>query len=334
MPQTTGSATTSVNDKPVHRLRIDNSRVKIGNKNIDDLRDKKLETIWMQFHRNKADLEFEILQAREEAAKWRRMRSQLDGSRRISLIEHPKQKRSAKHGDSLYTVFGPDGEVLSRNALSTNQRRTSRKHRTVSSATDAHSPDKNSHYAFKGIRNRANSSKSAYESVWFDEPRARKGHDGKFKTAPNRISSSKSTFVSEDSWDHQRGFTKLEDDVFVPFQHWSLKQPAATTPKAEESRSRGTWAARPRGKMRQRIHSAEPNRDMRPPGRSFQELRDLWDVDKIAAKAEEKKRAKIARIREENKVQEEAELRQKIETFYVHMESLKRTLTPVPKEIM
>ena len=127
MPQSKGTATWLTNvrqDAPLERVRLDNSRAKIENKKIDHEHGRKVEIIRMKYHRSKADIKFELKQAREEADRWRMMRLQLDKNQARSAVESRRKEailQRQKLDGAKYTIIGPDGEILHSNANGTRQ---------------------------------------------------------------------------------------------------------------------------------------------------------------------------------------------------------------------
>ena len=63
MPQSKGTATWLTNvkqDAPLERVRLDNSRAKIENKRMDMNYEYTADALFLQQHRSKADMNFEL----------------------------------------------------------------------------------------------------------------------------------------------------------------------------------------------------------------------------------------------------------------------------------
>ena len=324
MPQSKGTATWLTNvrqDAPLERVRLDNSRARIENKRIDHEHHQKVETIWMKHHRNKADMKYELKRAREEADRWRRMRAQLEKNRVRSAVDSRRKDRQVlkqQAEEANYAIIGPDGEILHRNT-------------SESSA--------------KGPKTFGNRKHSGIE-VFNSNPSGFKRMDSHISEGDKRpvtvVTHRKSVVFSSDEDDDSDDNDTDDDDndgVFNPHHRPSLKSASSETVPGIHGRSRSSSTVVPflRRKSSSRSSVVSSEHDAQDhasgnPGRSFQELKDLTHIDKITDSQKVSKRAELLKLRETRQAEERAKLEQRIQSFYVDVETLKRRLTPAPKE--
>ena len=321
MPQSKGTATWLTNvrqDAPLERVRLDNSRAKIENKKIDHEHGKKVEIIRMKYHRSKADIKFELKQAREEADRWRMMRLQLDKNRVRSAVESRRKEtmlQRQKLDGAKYTIIGPDGEILhSNNANGTRQ-------------TGGQTLFPNVKQSGKLFR------KSV--SVGGSET-------GDHNKRPITIEKVNTQVFSSDSevGDTDDDSSISDDDVFNSHVPSNLKPSIPSKPESNQ-RKRDQWKSvsgtnffRPRTSFSTSSFGSEYGLEHSSgkPGRSFQELKDLTHIDKITDNIKANKRTRILKIRHMHQAQEQERLQKRIDSFCVDVEILKRKLTPAPKD--
>ena len=312
MPQSKGTATWLTNvrqDAPLERVRLDNSRAKIENKRIGHEHGMKVEIIRMKYHRSKADMKFEIKQAREEADRWRRMRLQLEKNRSRSAVESRRKETillRQKLDEVKYTIIGPDGEILHSNANGTRQTGGNTflpkvKRSVSSSETEGHSKNQ-----------------IPVERL-------------------NALEFSSDSEVNDNDDDSHQS----NDDVFNSPVPSNLKPPIPSKTESHQGKRDQSKATSGKNLLRPRTSFSSSSfgseygleHSTGKPGRSFQELKDLTLIDKITDNIKANKRTKILKIRHMHQAQEQERLQKRIESFCVDVEILKRKLTPAPKDV-
>ena len=312
MPQSKGTATWLTNvrqDAPLERVRLDNSRAKIENKRIDHERGRKVEIIRMKYHRSKADIKFELKQAREEADRWRMMRLQLDKNRVRSAVESRRKETILQRqelDEAKYTIIGPDGEILHSN--NTNGTRQT-----------------GGNTLFPSVKQ---SGKLFRKSVSVDG-----SETGDHNKRPITVEKVNTQVFSSDSEvdDTEDDSNTSDDDVFSSHVPSNLKPSILSK---TESKPSGTNFSRPRTSFSTSSLGSEYGLEHSSgkPGRSFQELKDLTHIDRITDNIKANKRTRILKIRHMHQAQEQERLQKRIESFCVDVEILKRKLTPAPKD--
>ena len=327
MPQSKGTATWLTNvrqDAPLERVRLDNSRARIENKRIDHEHDQNVEMIWLKHRRNKADMKFELKRAREEADRWRRMRAQLERNRVRSVIDPRRKERQLlrqQAEEANYAIIGPDGEIIQG---STQTRKSSAK-RSKSFGIRKLSGTRISRTSVNGFSNM---------DGYFSQSSKRPITVGNY-----RQSQVFSSDESNDTSDDDGANDDSDDDVFNPYHNPSRKPSDSSKyekPQGKQGRRKSTstvgYYCGRKGSARSSISSEHDLHDSGKPGRSFQELKDLTHIDKITDNIKAGKRTEMLKLRETHQAQEHAKLQNRIETFYIDVETLKRKLTPAPKE--
>ena len=320
MPQSKGTATWLTNvrqDAPLERVRLDNSRAKIENKKIDHEHRRKVEIIRMKYHRSKADIKFELKQAREEADRWRMMRLQLDKNRVRSAVESRRKETILQRQEldgAKYTIIGPDGEILHSNANGTRQT--------------------GGNILFPSVKQ---SGKLFRKSVSVGGSET--GDHNKRSITVEKVNSQLFSSDSEvDDTDDDSNTS--DDDVFNSHVPSNLKPsiPSKTDSnqgKRDQSKSvSGTNFFRPRTSFSTSSFGSEYGLEHSSgkPGRSFQELKDLTHIDRITDNIKANKRTRILKIRHMHQAPEQERLQKRIEWFCVDVDILKRKLTPAPKD--
>ncbi len=287
--------------KSLDRVKIDHSRAKIENKNINDKHGDAVEGICLEHFRKKADLKHELQQAKEEAEYWRRMRQELHRNRRHSALQEYMEYR--QDIDPSYTVIGPQGEV--RRSGKAFQRSVSLQpmmNRRSSSGDDKSEDDedRNPSPGRRILRSKFSFSKlECYDS---DDEKSNRFRPVPPKTVSRSISAKSTKSTSKKP---QRS------------------KSASAAPRTESSFSRATVSFR---------HEDEPS-VVGQPGRSFKDLRELTSVDRLAENERLRRRAERQRRRQQLQDEEKRRLESKIKTFYVDLEQFKRKLTPKPFDV-
>ena len=320
MPQSKGTATWLTNvrqDAPLERVRLDNSSAKIENKKIDHEYGRKVEIIRMKYHRNKADMNFELKQAREEADRWRRMRLQLDKNRARSAVESRRREtilQRQKLDEVKYTIIGSHGEILHSNADGTRQTRGNTLLPSVKQSGKSFSKSVSSETGDHSKRS------LTVESLNVEE-----------LSSDSEVHDDDSNHSDDDNDD---------DDVFnshVQSNHKPLipSKTESTHEKRYQSKSvSGTNFFRSRTSFSSSSFGSEYGLEHSygKPGRSFQELKDLTLIDKITDNIKASKKTRILKIRHMHQAQEQEQLQKRIQSFCVNVDILKRKLTPAPKD--
>ena len=316
MPQSKGTATWLTNvrqDAPLERVRLDNSRAKIENKRIDHEQGRKVEIIRMKYHRSKADIKFELKQAREEADRWRMMRLQLDKNRVRSAVESRRKETILQRQEldgAKYTIIGPDGEILHSNSNGTRQT--------------------GGQTLFPSVKQ---SGKLLRKSVSISC-----SETGDHNKRPITVEKDFSSDSEVDDTDDDSNTSN--DDVLNSHVPSNLKPsiPSKTESKQEKRdqsksvsetnffRPRTSFSSSSLGSEYGLEHSSGK------PERSFQELKDLTHIDRITDNIKASKKTRILKIRHMHQAQEQERLQKRIESFCVDVEILKRKLTPAPKD--
>ena len=286
------------------RAGIDESGVKAANERMEDLLEVDMDRLNLQKHRRRADTDYEIEQVREDVRRWERIQSLLGQDFVLKAMEMRRQVRMMYGGKSR---LPPATDTTDPGATSYDKPRTARPKTSQSrpehpvdmpplgmaSSRPVHSKSASSSAQAHRQPRAAWPPGHTADSTWITSPSAPSG--GPTLTPPRRPKTALATTPHRPARDRQK-----RAKTALGFHH--IRGPSDSI-----------------------THTVVPTRK---PGRSFAELRDLTDIEKISEDTTVSKRDEVLQVRNHRHVEERCDIERRIQLFYEDIDDFKRRNAP------